>query len=97
MSWDLLVGFFFRGLGLPFVAYVLLQLIAPFFVHRWKRWVVLLPVPVMAWTLTTAIDALHNNSNLWPIFIVIFSPFAILFIGIIWWVDYLEQNPESKV
>ena len=95
MSWDVASGFFFRGLGLPFVVYVVLQIVAPFFVHRWKRLAVLIPAPFMAWTLVAAIDAYLRDSNLWPIFLVILSPFAILFIGIVGWVDYLEQNAQA--
>lgn len=49
----------------------------------------------MAWVFIAAIDAYLKDSNLWPIFIVICSPFAILFIGVFWWVDYLEQNVAS--
>ena len=96
MSSGVWVGFFLKGLGLPFTAYVMLQLIAPFFVHRWNRLVILIPIPIMGWVLLTAIQAFHNESNMWPIFIIIFSPFAILFVGLVLLMDYYQARADNR-
>jgi hypothetical protein len=102
MSSDVWVGFFFTGLGLPFTVYVVLQFVAPFFVRGWRRLAILLPLPIMAWVLLTAIQSFHQESNMWPILIIFFSPFAIVFVGLILVLDYYQgtvkatsNSPES--
>ena len=92
MSSEAWVDFFSQGLGLPFTVYAVLQFVAPFFVRGWRRLAILLPLPIMTWVLLTGIRSFHQESNMWPIFIIFFSPFAIIFVGLILALDYCQAK-----
>jgi hypothetical protein len=63
-----------------FGIYLAVQLLALVFLGRKALLWVLAPIPLMAAILITANRAYEGNSNLWPIWILLISPIAILYL-----------------
>jgi hypothetical protein len=76
--------FFFAGLGLPFTAYLVIQVLAIKFLRDNFKRVVWIPLPLMMIVLVGSFVAFNNGSNMWPIWLIITSPIAIAYIGVVW-------------
>lgn len=85
--WSGWLWFFFGGWGLPFTAYVVLQVLALRRVHRLPRWIVLLPVLPMAIVVAATIWLLAHDSNLWPMILIFAGPLAALYLVVVWLLD----------
>ena len=72
--------FFLAGWGLPFTLYVLAQALAVVrFKGRARMWAAA-PIPLMAWVLYATLDAFAQQSNLWPVLMILTSPVALAYL-----------------
>ena len=76
--------FFFAGLGLPFTAYLIIQILAIKFVGDGVKRMVWIPLPLMMIVLVGSVVAFNNGSNMWPIWLIVTSPIAIAYISAVW-------------
>jgi len=79
-SW---IGFFVIGWGATFSAYVVLQVIALLTLKRPIWYAAALPVPIMLWVAYVTFDAFLHSSNMWPMLMIMASPFAVVFVLVI--------------
>lgn len=81
MAW---LQFFFLGYGLPFTVYVVFQFGAILMlVGRW-RIAVSLPAPFMAMLLMDSLIAKDSHLNLWPVWLIVISPLAVIYVLLVW-------------
>jgi hypothetical protein len=78
------VGFFLGGWGSLFTAYVVLQTWAALKLRGRRRLLVLLPVLPMAIVVALTLAAYMQESNLWPILMILVSPIACIFVILVW-------------
>ena len=84
------------GWGFFFIAYAMAQLAVPFLVRgRTRKWS-LLPVPVMLFVLVVTVRAYDMHSNLWPIWLILISPLALLYLVGLGVVAKLRKAPGSS-
>lgn len=69
---------------LPVLLYLTAQIGAVVRLRGWPRRIALLPVIPMAWVTYVTIQAFRNDSNLWPIILILASPVAAFFIFVVW-------------
>ena len=69
--------------GLPFAVYLVLQATALFVLPRGRRLVALIPVVPMLGVVVATVRAYEAQSNLWPILLVLASPVADVYLGVI--------------
>ncbi|HRH82385.1 MAG TPA: hypothetical protein PLW81_15195 [Thiobacillaceae bacterium] len=99
MSWIDWIRFFLAGWGLPFTTYVVIQILAVWFVRGRAKIMVAMPVPVMVLVLSFTIAAYQNSSNLWPLLVIFSSPVAILYIAVTWFLQakrHKRTRPASE-
>jgi len=90
MSWSDWVGFFLAGWGLPFTVYVIVQGLAVRLTTGRARMLVLIPMPLMLLMLIFTFFAYREASNLWPLFLILSSPIAVIYIASIWLIKTLN-------
>jgi hypothetical protein len=75
--------FFTLGWGATFSAYVALQCLALLTLKR-QWWIgALIPLPFMIWLLVVTLQAYQAQSNIWPIFMILISPFVALLLAVL--------------
>jgi hypothetical protein len=74
---------FFCTWGLPFIIYLSLQIAAVIRLRGARRLVSIIPMLPMVGVVAVTISAFREQSNLWPILLIIASPFAALFIAVV--------------
>jgi hypothetical protein len=72
--------FFLAGWGLPFTLYVIAQVIAVIRLRGQARIWAAVPIPFMVWVLYATLAAFGQNSNLWPIVMIVTSPVALAYV-----------------
>jgi hypothetical protein len=72
--------FFLMGWGLPFLLYIILQAVTLISVSGRYRVLALLPLPIMIVVAAIAFSSLRAGSNMWPIWIILISPIAVLYL-----------------
>jgi hypothetical protein len=77
MNW---FSFFVTGWGVGFTAYIALQIATLLVITGYHRKLVWIPAPVMALVLTWSLYGFAQESNLWPVPLIIVSPFAALYL-----------------
>lgn len=92
MSWGDWIKFFWAGWGLPFTVYVILQFLALRFMKGPGRTGVVIPIPLMLLVLILTLTAYRGGSNLWPLFLILSSPIAVIFIVVIWFIQILRRR-----
>jgi hypothetical protein len=80
MDW---ISFLFTGWGVGFTAYVVLQGVTLAFVTGYHGKLVWIPIPFMALVLVLTISAYFQESNLWPVALIICSPLAVLYLALV--------------
>lgn len=74
---------FFFTYGLPFTLYIAAQVFALVrFRSRSRAWAAL-PIPFMVWLVWVTVDAFHKQLNLWPLPLILLSPVALLYLGLV--------------
>jgi phosphatidylserine synthase len=71
------------GWGPPFTGYVVLQATLLCVLRGKYRVFAGIPLPFMAWVAWYTFEAYQAESNLWPIVMIITSPFAIIYLLIV--------------
>jgi hypothetical protein len=80
------LAFLFAGWGVPLAVYLAVQIGAVVASERTWRLAVAAPVPVMGVVCGHMVWAYTQNSNLWPIIMLMVSPGAALGAGLLWMV-----------
>lgn len=89
-------SFFLTGWGLAFALYVLAQTAAIVFLRgRLRRWAAA-PIPVMALVLVVTIVAVSQESNLWPIWLILASPIALVYLAAVLIAVFFTRRRESQ-
>jgi hypothetical protein len=78
------LGHFFCTWGLPFIVYLGLQIAAVIRLRGARRLVSIIPVLPMIWVVAFTISAFREQSNLWPILLILASPLAAIFIAVVY-------------
>ena len=80
-----LVGWltFLLTYGLPFTLYIAAQLFALVRLRGRSRTWSALPIPFMIWIVWVTVDAFHQHLNLWPLPLILLSPVALLYLGLV--------------
>jgi hypothetical protein len=89
------IEFFLWSWGLPFTAYVLLQVLAALKLHGKARLLVLVPAPFMLIVVGITIYLFIQQSNLWPFFLIFTAPIAVLFVLITWSIATLKSRSNA--
>ena len=79
--------FFLTSWGLPFTIYMIIQIGSILNLRGRKRKIAMVPIPVMILVVVSTIIGYQQKSNLWPIYLIIISPLAAFFVGLIWLSD----------
>ena len=79
MDYSVLLGYLL--MYVPFPTYVALQLYAPVRYKGWWRVAALLPLLVMIPVVWLTVILFNQESNLWPIFLILVSPIAALYLA----------------
>ena len=87
--------FLFAGWGLPFSIYVLLQTIGLLTLHGPHRRAALIPLPIMCVVLVITLASLSGGSNMWPVFLILTSPLAAIFLLVVIVVAFFFPKPQS--
>jgi hypothetical protein len=96
MSLSAWASFFLTGWGAPFTFYVLAQTAAIVFLRgRLRRWAAA-SIPVMALVLAVTIVALIQESNLWPIWLILASPIALVYLAAVLIAGFFTRRRESQ-
>jgi hypothetical protein len=74
------IRFFLFGWGSTFTAYVVLQTLALCTLARPLWYAGLVPLPFMLAILVVSLLAFKDNSNLWPLWLILVSPVAIVYL-----------------
>ena len=69
--------------GLPFTLYVVAQLFALLRLRGHSRVWAALPIPFMVWIAWMTVDGFRQQLNLWPLPLIILSPVALLYLGVV--------------
>ena len=69
--------------GLPFTLYVAVQPFARVSLRGQARQWSALAIPFMAWLVWATVGAFREDSNLWPIGLIVLSPVALLYLGLV--------------
>jgi len=77
------ISFLFFGWGLPFSLYVLFQVVAPLLAEGKYRALAMVPVPIMCIVVVVTFFSYQANSNLWPIWLILVSPFMLLYLMLV--------------
>ncbi len=88
--------FFLYSWGLPFTIYLILQIGSILNLRGTKRKIAMVPIPAMILVVVATIVGYQQESNLWPIYLIFISPFAALFVGLIWLVDFLSKKRKGE-
>lgn len=89
-----LISFLLAGCGLPFTVYVLAQVFVPFQLRGAWRGLSLLPIPVMSCVVYATVAAFKQQSNMWPILLIIVSSVAAFFLALLF---FLTRNWRDAV
>jgi hypothetical protein len=89
-----LISFLLAGWGLPFTVYVFAQVFVPIRLRGAWRWLSLLPVPIMAYVVYATVAAFKQQSNMWPILLILVSPVAAFFLVLLF---FLTRNWRDAV
>jgi hypothetical protein len=80
-SW---IWFTTGGWGFPFTLYVCAQLLSLLFLRGRARRLALIPIPLMGLVLAVTCLGYLARSNLWPIWLMLISPVAALYLVVLW-------------
>jgi ABC-type transport system involved in cytochrome c biogenesis permease subunit len=75
--------FFFAGWGLTFTLYVIAQTVAIVRLSGQARVWAAVPIPFMALVLYVTLSAFAQQSNLWPIVMILTSPVALAYVLVV--------------
>ncbi len=75
--------FFVIGPGVPFTGYLALQIIAVLRLAGGWRIAALPPIPIMGWAVFSTADAYRQESNLWPIGLMLSSSVALAYVALV--------------
>ena len=90
------VRFFALGPGLPFAAYVVLQIVALIKLRGAWRIAVVLPIPFVVWTVVSTVEAYEAESNLWPLGLMGGGGFAALFVVLVLLASRLSSSRKRQ-
>lgn len=76
--------FFTISWGLPFTIYVILQIFVIIVPFKATRILLLIPAPIMLLIIIHAIYGYHQQWNLWPIYLILKTPLAIIYLVLVW-------------
>ena len=94
-SW---ITFFLGGWGTGFSAYVVLQSIALATLRKRLWYAATVTVPLMLYVVFVTIDGYVQDSNMWPIVMILGSPLAIVYVVALATVGLKTQNhPQRRV
>lgn len=83
MHWSEWARFLFAGWGLPFTVYLVLQAISALVLSGKLRVISLIPIPFMLVVSVVTVLALQSQSNMWPIWLILLSPIAVIFLLVV--------------
>lgn len=75
--------------------YVVLQVLAARSMRGRARRIVLLPLPLMAVVAIATAKAYAEGSNLWPIWLILVSPLASMYLAGFWVIEKRRRRVES--
>ena len=66
--------------GFPFTIYLAVQIFAIIRLRGYWLSLAVLPMPIMAYVVYVTMDAYREQSNLWPILLILSSPVSAIFL-----------------
>jgi hypothetical protein len=81
MHWSEWARFLFTGWGVPFTVYLVLQVTSALVLSGRLRIISLVPIPFMLAMSIVSVLALQSQSNMWPIWLILLSPIAVIFLS----------------
>jgi hypothetical protein len=89
------IWFSIAGWGLPFTLYVCAQIASLFVLRRRFLKLALIPIPIMAAVLVVTYSGYMLKSNLWPIWLIVTSPVALLYLVALWILATVTRKPAK--
>lgn len=77
MDW---LAFFTTGWGIPFSLYVIVQILALIVLRNGQRLRAAITIIPMTYVAKITAEGWLNQSNLWPIWMILISPLALIFV-----------------
>ena len=94
MNSEAWLAFFVGGWGSFFTAYVLGQILALLLLRgRIRKWA-FLPVPLMLIVIAITVQAYASRSNLWPIWLILISALALLYLATLCGISALRKQSQ---
>ena len=88
------IRFFLTSWGIPFTVYLILQIGSIIHLKGRNRKIALIPLPIMFLVVIITIIGYQRDINLSPIYIILVSPIAALFVGTVWLSGAKKQKDE---